>query len=319
MPLKERLSADSLMESFPGSRDLLTRLGLLGAQVSRKIAIDQVKVDNGMLSNLKVDKVSLGSASIGTLSVTNGSASLNNASAVLNQVRSIVELGLRLDWEIDLGWIGNWDGSESLGSLDVPVDLGTITIPDLADIDLQIPAIDIPGLVADMQPIRDLDLGSLEIAGMRLDKLGLPSAGLSVSGMGIGELSLSSLSVPAAEGESLRVNHAAPTGQLKLPGASLSNVNIPSISLPSAQSGAFDADATASDKSLTVDLGILKVTIAVTPTVHLNVGSMTLKDAQLSAKLGNVSLNEISLPVALEGISGGGLGLSSINVSKLTF
>ncbi|MGB2336753.1 MAG: hypothetical protein ACPH5V_05545, partial [Alcanivorax sp.] len=89
--------------------------------------------------------------------------------------------------------------------------------------------------------------------------------------------------------------------------------------LPSAQSGAFDADATASDKSLTVDLGILKVTIAVTPTVHLNVGSMTLKDAQLSAKLGNVSLNEISLPVALEGISGGGLGLSSINVSKLTF
>jgi hypothetical protein len=103
MSLKERLSADSLMESLPVSRDLLTRLGLLGAQVSRKIAIDQVSVDNGTLNNLKVEKVNLGSASIGSLKVQNGSASVNNANAVLNQVRSIVELGFHLDWEIDLG------------------------------------------------------------------------------------------------------------------------------------------------------------------------------------------------------------------------
>ena len=59
--------------------------------------------------------------------------------------------------------------------------------------------------------------------------------------------------------------------------------------------------------------------IAVTPTVHLNVGSMTLSDAKLGATLGKVSLNDISLPVALEGISGGELGLNSISVNKLTF
>ena len=112
MSLKERLSADSLLDSLPVSRDLLTRLGLIGAQVSRKIAIDQVSVDSGTLNNLKVEKVNLGSASIGSLKVENGSASVNNAKAVLNQVRSIVELGFRLNWEIDLGWIGSWDGSE---------------------------------------------------------------------------------------------------------------------------------------------------------------------------------------------------------------
>lgn len=319
MSLKERLSADSLMESLPVSRDLLTRLGLLGAQVSRKIAIDQVSVDSGTLNNLKVEKVSLGSASIGSLKVENGSASVNNANAVLNQVRSIVELGFHLDWEIDLGWIGSWDGSEDMGSLDIPVDLGTITVPDLGDIDLQIPAIDIPGLVAEMKPIDQLDLGNLDIGGVRLDKLALPSAGLSITGMGVGDLTLSSVTVPAADGEALRVNRAAPTRQLTLPGASLENVTIPAVNMPSATSGAFNADATASDKSLGIDIGILKVSIRVTPTVHLNVGSMTLSDAQLAADLGKVSLNDISLPVSLEGITGGELGLNSISVNKLTF
>ncbi len=319
MSLKERLSPDSLLESLPVSRDLLTRLGLLGAQVSRKIAIDQVSVDSGTLNNLKVEKVSLGSASIGSLKVENGSASVNNANAVLNQVRSIVELGFHLDWEIDLGWIGSWDGSEDMGSLDIPVDLGTITVPDLGDIDLQIPAIDIPGLVAEMKPIDQLDLGNLDIGGVRLDKLALPSAGLSITGMGVGDLTLSSVTVPAADGEALRVNRAAPTRQLTLPGASLENVTIPAVNMPSATSGAFNADATASDKSLGIDIGILKVSIRVTPTVHLNVGSMTLSDAQLAADLGKVSLNDISLPVSLEGITGGELGLNSISVNKLTF
>ncbi|MGB2248718.1 MAG: hypothetical protein ACPH3N_13645 [Alcanivorax sediminis] len=319
MSLKERLSPDSLLESLPVSRDLLTRLGLLGAQVSRKIAIDQVSVDSGTLSNLKVEKVTLGSASIGTLKVTNSSASVDNATAVLNQVRTLVELGFRLDWKIDLGWIGSWDGREDLGSIDIPVDLGTITIPDLGDIDLQIPAIDIPGLVAEMQPINQLDLGALEIAGVRLDKLGLPSTGLSITGMGVGDLTLSSLTVPAADSEALRINRAAPTGTLNLPGAALQNVSIPAISMPEATSAAFAADAEASEKSLSVNLGILKVTIAVIPKVHLNVGSMTLKDAKLAAELGNVSINDISLPVAMEGITGGELGLNSISVNKLTF
>ncbi|WP_290523352.1 hypothetical protein [Alcanivorax sp.] len=319
MSLKERLSADSLMESLPVSRDLLTRLGLLGAQVSRKIAIDQVSVDNGTLNNLKVEKVNLGSASIGSLKVQNGSASVNNANAVLNQVRSIVELGFHLDWEIDLGWIGSWDGSENMGSLDIPVDLGTITVPDLGDIDLQIPSIDIPGLVAEMKPIDQLDLGNLDLSGVRLDKLSLPSAGLSITGMGVGDLTLSSVTVPSADGEAMRVNRAAPTGKLNLPGASLENVAIPAVNMPAATSGSFSADATASDKSLGIDIGLLKVSIRVTPTVHLDVGSMTLSDAQLAADLGKVSLDDISLPVSLEGISGGELGLNSISVNKLTF
>ncbi len=319
MSLKERLSPDSLLESLPVSRDLLTRLGLLGAQVSRKIAIDQVSVDNGTLNNLKVEKVNLGSASIGSLTVQNGSASVNNANAVLNQVRSIVELEFHLDWEIDLGWIGSWDGSENMGSLDIPVDLGTITVPDLGDIDLQIPSIDIPGLVAEMKPIDQLDLGNLDISGVRLDKLSLPSAGLSITGMGVGDLTLSSVTVPSADGEAMRVNRAAPTQHLNLPGASLENVAIPAVNMPSATSGSFTADATASDKSVGVDIGILKVSVRVTPTVHLNVGSMTLSDAQLAADLGKVSINDISLPVSLEGITGGELGLNSISVNKLTF
>ncbi len=320
MALSDRISSiDQIADALPVSRELLERLGVLSSQVARKIAIEQVSVNEGTLKDVHVDKLALGSASIGKIEVADTRANLKQSSAKLNQVRSILELGLSLDWEVDLGWLGSWDGSDDLGSIDIPVPEENLTIPDLDDVELDIPKISIPSVVAKMEPVSHLPLGDFKLSKAQIDELVLPSAGLSVSGMGVGDLSLSSLNLPGADASSLSLKEGSPTAKVTLPGASVGDLKIPEVNLPSITSGNIATAAHPSTHSITANLGILKVTLSVSPVVHLDIGSMSISDAKLGANIGEVSLNEISLPVTLEGLSASGVDLNEVRVDKITF
>lgn len=320
MALSDRISSiDQIVEALPISRQVFERLGVLSAQVARQIAIEQVSLGDGTLKGVQVDKLRLGSASISQIEVLNTKADLKQSSARLNQVRGILELGFSLKWEVDLGWLGSWGGTDDLGSLDIPLPEENLNIPDLGDVQVDIPKIDIPSVVAKMAPINNLLLGDFQFSKAQLDKLTLPGAGLSISGMGIGSLSLSSLNLPGVDGASLSLQKAAPTADLELPGASLSNLKIPDVDMPSITSGSFGTVAEASTRSITANLGILKVTLAVSPVVHLDIGSMSISDAKLSASIEELVLNGISLPVSLEGISASGLDLNDVKVEQVTF
>lgn len=171
---------------MPVSREVLERLGVLSSQVARQIAIERVNLGDGTLKDVQVDKLKLGSASIQQIEVLNTTANLKQSSARLNQVRSILELDFSLDWEVDLGWLGSWDGKDDLGSLDIPLPEEHLNIPDLNDVQVAIPKIDIPSVLAKMAPVSNLPLGDFRFSKAQLDKLGLPSSGLSLSGMGVG-------------------------------------------------------------------------------------------------------------------------------------
>ena len=199
------------------------------------------------------------------------------------------------------------------------MDLGNIAIPDLDNIDLAIPAINVPQVVANMKPITDLQLGNFSLSGADIQKLALPAAGLTLTGLGVGELSLSSLSVPGATSQKVSVAKAKPELDLVLPGATVQNLSIPQTLIPNIQSGAFETEATASSKGLRVNLGILDVTISVTPTVHLDVGAMTISDAQLSASLGSVSIEDIHLPVSVDGINASAFEANGVSVNQISF
>lgn len=320
MPIKDRIpSPEELIDSLPISREFLSRLGVLAGQTTRKLSIESLGISSGSLDDVEISKVTLGNASIGNLAIANGSARLTRSSAFLNNVRALVSLDFRLRWEIDLGWVGHWQDTSDLGDLDIPVELGNIEIPDLDDIELTIPRIDIPQLVADMKPITNLQLGSFSLSDADLSKLTAPSAGLNLTGLGVGEVSVSTLTVPGINSQTVTVAEAAPEQALKLPGASLNNLQIPQTSIPQIRSGHISTDATASPHSLGVDLGILKITLQVTPTVHLNVGTLTISDAQLSAELGSVELQDIQLPVAIQGITAKAFEANGLSVNQITF
>jgi|GEM_PF-540013 len=320
MAIKDRLpSTEALLESLPLPRDFLTRLGVLAGQATRQLTLDSVGVNSASLNNVEISQVQLGSASIGGIRIENVDARLEQSSAFLQNVRSLLELHFTLEWEVDLGWIGHWGDTNDLGSIDIPVDLGNINIPDLDNIALDIPQVDIPAAMAAMQPINNLQLGTFSLSGMDVNKATLPAAGLTLTGMGVGEVGISSLSVPGATTQAIKLASAAPALDVVLPGATVHNLTIPQTSIPTITSGAFDTDATASAKSLTVNLGILKLTLKVTPTVHLDVGAMAISDAQLSASIGAVSVTDIHLPVSVQGLTASSLDAHGITVNKITF
>ena len=320
MALSNRIaSIDQIADALPVSREMLERIGVLSSQVARKVAIEQVTVGEGTLKDVHVDKLQLGSASIKTIEVLNTSAQLKQSSAQLNKVRGILELGFSLDWKVDLGWIGSWDGSDDLGSIDIPIPEENLTIPDLDNVKLDIPKVSIPSAVAKMEPVTQLPLGDFKLSKAQLNGLVLPSSGLSVSGMGVGDLSLSSVNLPGVNASSLSLKEGAPTANITLPGASLSNLKVPDVGLPTITSGSISTAAHASTRSITTNLGILKVTLSVSPVVHLDIGSMSISDAKLAATIGELSLDEISLPVTLEGLNASGVDLDDIKVDKITF
>lgn len=320
MAIKDRLpSTDALLDALPLPRDFLTRLGVLAGQTTRRISIDSVAVAGGNLSDVEISKINLGNASIGTITIENTEATLKQSSAFLSGVKSIVELKFKLKWEIDLGWIGHWGDTNNIGSIDIPVDLGNIDIPSLDNIDLSIPTINIPAIVANMEPIKNLKLGNFSLTGADIQKLSLPSAGLSITGLGVGDVEVSSLAVPSVNSQALTVAQAKPDLNVVLPGATVNNLSIPETSIPSIASSPFSTRAVASDKSLTVNLGLLKITLSVTPTVYLNVAAMTIKDAKLSASLGSVKIKDISLPVSVHGLSATAFEANGLSVNHIKF
>jgi len=309
---------ESLLNEIPFSKQLLSRLGLQVAQITRQLQVDQVNIKEGNLQDVDIDKVNLGSATIGHIELEKVDASLKSSKAYLRNVRTIVELDFYLDWKIDLGWIGEWDGSEHLGDIDIPIALGDINIPDLSDIQLDIPSIDVPGVVAEMAPITSLSLGETALKNMQVSNTQLPSPGFSLSGMGVGSMTTTGISVPATETAKATVQSVTPKENIVLPSATLKNLSIPATRVSNIESSSFETTAAASSRSISADLGILDVTLRVVPTVHLDVGSMTLQDVDLAMTAKNLDLKNISIPVSLQGITVSSIGLENVTIDKVS-
>ncbi len=320
MPVTETVSsAEKLLDNLPIPKDLLARLGFTSAQVVRRIAIEQVEVNQGSVKNVEVGTINLGTASIGQIVISDASATLQNSAAFLQNVRSIVELDFTLHWKVDLGWIGSWSGNDNLGSIDIPVDLGNISVPDLDDIQLAIPTVNIPGIAASMAPIKNLNLGNIALEDISLDKTTTPQNGINISGMGLGQVQVANVMLPTVDGGQLAVARATPDEHVVLPSLELENISVPQTSIRDISSGSFNTEAIASAKSIGVDLGVLEITLSVTPTVHLNVGAMSLSDTKLSAMVKKASLNNISVPVDIQSIKAAGVDLGNVEIEKITF
>jgi len=309
---------ESLLNEIPFSKQLLNRLGLQVAQITRQLQVDQVNIKEGNIQDIDIDKINLGSATVGHIELEKVDANLKSSKAFLRNVRSIVELDFYLDWKIDLGWIGEWSGSEHLGDIDIPMALGDINIPDLSDIQLNIPSVDVPGVAAEMAPITSLNLGETALKNMQIMNTQLPSPGFSLSGMGVGSMTTTGINVPSTETAKATIQTVTPKENIILPSAALKNLSIPATKVSDIKSKAFETSATASSHSISADLGILDVTLRVVPTVHLDVDSMTLQDVDLAMTAEKLDLKNISIPVSLQGITVSSIGLEKVNIDKVS-
>lgn len=319
MAFKDTLAkAGNLLDELGAPRDFLERLTQAIGQTYKKVRIDQVNIRAGAIASVDVDKVLLGTATIESIQINGMSANLQNGAALLKNVRTIIELGFSLEWKIDLGFIGSWSGTDNLGSIDIPFTVGDISIPSLNDVQMFIPSVQVPGVNALMAPLDNMHLGTTQITGIGVSDTELPNQGFALNGMGVGSVNITALGVPNANTKRASIQEVAPENHVVLPQASLQSLEIPKTQVPDIVSPAFGATAVASERKLKADLGILSLTLGVTPTVHMNVDAMAITDVELYAMANEVNLQNISLPVSMRGIKIDNIDLTEININQIS-
>lgn len=319
MTLKETIArAETILDEIGSPREFLDRLGMAIGQTYKKLRIDQVNIQSGAINGVDIDKVMLGTATIDRIQINGLSANLKNGSVALKNVRTIIELGFVLEWKIDLGFIGSWSGTDNLGSLDFPFTVGDVAVPSLNDIQMFIPTVEVPGINALMSPIDNLHLGKTQITGIGVNTTELPNQGFALNGLGVGSMNVTNVNVPSSTSKRATVQEVSPENHIVLPQASLRDLEIPQTKVQDIVSPGFGTTAIAAARKLSVDLGILAITLRVTPTVHLNVESMAITDVELYAMANDLNLQNISLPVSVRGIKVDNIDLREINVNQIS-
>lgn len=319
MTLKDTLAkAEVILDELGSPRDFLDRLGMAIGQTYKKLRIDQVNIEGGSINSVDVDKVLLGTATIDRIQINGLSANLKNGEAALKNVRTIIELGFVLEWKIDLGFVGSWSGSDDLGSMDIPFVVGDVSIPALNDIQMFIPTVEVPGISALMSPIDNLHLGKTQMTGVALSSTELPGQGFAINGLGFGSMNVTNVGIPSSNSKRATIQDVTPENHIVLPQASLRELEIPQTKVQDIFSPGFGTTAVASERKLSVDLGILALTLKVIPTVHLNVESMAITDVELYAMANDLNLQNISLPVSVRGIKIDNIDLKEINVNQIS-
>ena len=294
------------------------RLTDILSQVPRKFNIDQIRSDSGTIGDLDVDKVVLGDATIENIVLTDTNANLGGAQALMQNVRSVLELRFTLTWEVDLGWFGNWGDTENLGSLNFAVNVGNVSVPSLADIDMHIPTIHIANPSLSLQPVNNADLGGARLKKLQINNTDAPAGGFNLSGMAVGNIAIQDVEIPSTSTEKVTVQEFSPNQKLTLPGAEVRDLRVPSAKVGNITTDGFDLSAIASRRCLGVDLGILELRICVEPVIHMDIGSMVIHDAEISAMASKLEVKNITVPVTVHGIQMSRLNLNSIKINKIS-
>lgn len=290
--------------------------GILSA-LARRINIVQVMASQGNIGDIDIDKILLGDAHIGKLTLQGVTARINSASAFLQDVRAVIELRFRLDWWVDILWIEE-DGSEDLGSLSFGMSIGDVSVPSLANIDLNVPSMSAENLSTTIAPITGLDLGGGTFNGLDVKDTAVPADGFQLSGLGVGNLSLSNLQVPKTRTREARIQQFKPNAPLNLPRADLTQLQLPAAAAGNIKSGHIALDGIASTRAISVNFGIFGITIKVTPVLHMNIGSMLLQDVSLSAGVSQAKIENIRVPLDVRGVTLKNIDLNGLNVNGVS-
>ena len=285
----------------------------------RSIDIARVLVGAGTLGTLRIQDIGIGAATVDRLVVQGINAGIHAGSAFLQNVRILLELRLSVHWWYDVG-LWSDSGDQGLGSLSFALGIGNVAVPSLSDINLAVPSATVTGASLNVEPVRNLDLGSASLRDVRVEDVKLPASGLGLTGLELGAVTVASVGVPDATARSLSVAELTPSGALRLPAVEVGNIQVPAAQVPNVTSmGAVDiANAQATRRGVELDLGVIGFTFWAAPVVDIHIGTLILSNVSLSAAIDRLRVEGVSLPVTVHGVSAGDLRFERLTVNQIS-
>lgn len=285
--------------------------------MAQTINIAQANVVSGTVADIKIDEIVLGGVTIGQLTLQGMSLDIASGSAFLDNVRIVITLAFEYDWWINLGFFSD-SGSASLGSLSFGVSLGNVNVPSLNNIPLSVPNVVFANLSAAVAPLTAIDLGGGTFGAVAATNAALPAGGFSLAGLGLGAVTIASVQVPETTVAAVSIQNFHPNASIVIPGATLGAWQIPSATAADIQSTApVSVSGTASPQGLGLNLGVLGGTLNVTPTAYISIGALQLQGVALSGSVTQAILQNIGVPVNVNGINLNNIDIGQINVANI--
>jgi hypothetical protein len=315
----DTLQNPSALNLAPQIEDVLrNRLPGILAGLTHKINVGQLLASSGTIADIEIDKIVVGSATIGQLTLQGLALDIQSGSAFLQNVRTVLQLQCTLNWSYDIG-IASDSGSDSLGSLSFPINIGNLQVPSLNNIPLSIPTFAASNISATIPPIAALDLGGGSFSGVTATNAALPTNGFQLTGLGLGSVSVSNVQVPNASVSKVSIQQFKPNANVVVPSVEVDQIHLPSAHASDIQTAApIGFDAVAAARGISANFGIFSLTLSVTPIAHINIGSLLLQGVSISGSVSKASVSNIGIPVDVRGINLKTITIEQIQVDNVT-
>lgn len=293
--------------------------GLMNA-VLRRVGIRKVSIGELDARTLGVDEIEVGSASVERMRLADMRTQVQTGQAFLNNVRTIVNLDIHVNWQVNLLFTSPSD-SFRLGSIPIPFDVGDVLIPELDNLDIQVPSAQVEGSTLSVQPIRNLTFNGGTVADVSVSDIRTPVAGFALDGLSFDSISLSHIGVPDASIGSVDIGSLQAEGLLTIPRVETDSIGVSEVQVPriSSNQPISIQNADAQDREITlVNIGLLRVSITIKPSLDMNIGSLTLDDMEASSTIRSVELDNTRFSLAVNGISMSDVGARGLRAEQFS-
>lgn len=285
----------------------------------------QVQVPELAAARLSVQQVDIGQLSAGPVSVgrlvlDDLHVDVHTGAAAFRGLVVTIDLAMVLEWRVEVkvpvvgSW--DWDGTIELGAHSCTIDIGDLSLPGLETLTVDLAALAVDGLAVQVAPLHDLRLGPLTADGLTVSDVLAPPAGFAVNGFGVGRVALDGAGLPGLTASAATAKHLSGRG-LPLGDVALGPLALPQADVADITSSGLDAAGTSAPFLFTCDVGILDVTLRVTPSARLQADELRLSGVRTGATVGSVVLHDVVLPYDVLDLRLTQIGVETVALPKI--
>jgi hypothetical protein len=285
-----------------------------------KATVPELAVRRVDVSTVDVGQLGLGPITIGQLVLRDTTLDIRSGAARLESVEVVVKLRLDLVWHVHIDLLVDSidiGDTSNLGTVEIPLDVGDLDVPSLHDIALAIPELTGANASVRADPTTNVHLSGVTVDDVHATSTVLPVPDATLLGLALGSLTLDGAAVPGASIGSATVGHVhgAP---LTLPALALRGLSLPSASASEILGEGVSVPITrAPFETPSVSLGILQVSLRITPSVTTTIGRLRLSGVEVGAAVEAIELHNVRLPYDALDITLADIGIDTVTIPSI--
>lgn len=280
-----------------------------------RASIPEAAVGSANVTRIDVGQVAIGPVRIGQLEVDDLNFSMSANQVRLTNFRVTVSLEITLDWRIhiEIPIVPDIDegGTVDIGRPSITIPFGNISV-SLDDLTLRVDNVALADIAATANPLRDLHLGRAVAENIRARNVIAPVQDFQITGLTFTSLQTGLLALPGARLDEATIGRvhgdAFPLGELAITGLAAP------AAVQEVRSQGIDVSATQATRQFHADLGILELTLNLTPGAQAQIDTLIISGANAAASIGAITMRDIVAPYELLNLTLSDIGLEVIEI-----